>query len=1064
HTQITRVGSSLNILIDKRNKLKAEDGNLLAVQIEALINISNEFDQLIQTLKKIEVLPFELFSNRLPEPFTYPDVIKKDKAWNEAPHSKVLPERFVVVTVQNDQYVHVAVGDKIPAKLQIGINPANPDDNAFHLDANGDLQIDEKLLWMTEYKEALKAGMAISIPLTDTQALKGFDQVFVLGIRKEDPLVDAKNLNELLQNHIYAPDGMSFLKIGTPTNNTQKDKAGYNPEKDFDAIFDIEISQKVHTPRKYQGRTDGERLQHALGLSGGIVNKAVEASNTSVSDALVMNRALWNATMGHYMEEMWDGLFTYDNIGRTEKFFVENVSGRGFIPSLRIAEQPYGIVNTTAFSQLELYPGLAFPQLSVTEMKTTPAAALETRLQQRFDLRLQRILLELQKEWQGFRVMHAGILNEGSEADSYQKNYMNVLGLHATSLTHNVRYAVNVGKGPEIDPSNTESVATNFNAADEFGPHGLFAIFKEVLEQGIYTKSFEYISEENPLLQLPFQITDLKYNEILNNLQGSRIFVARFLQTQPEIKGPTVDRLPVSEALLSNKYIDWLLHNTPDTILASNKWSNLPDKTLLFMLLRQSLMQAYQEAALSIMQAEGLISERNRRDLGNSKNYLSFDTEKNKRVFSTKWHYLLKDLPELKGLKRLDLGNAFYSYLLANSPGRPALSQYVYSNKASMLDNPLFINYPNKANHQKQLTKVDEVRDALQSLSGINTKDLEILLAEHLDLCTYRLDAWQLGFVNRRLKQHRTASPEGIHLGAFGWVENLRPDLNRSIKPTTEIPAKLLPELQSPVYEDPDNQGFIHGPSVQHGIAAAILRAGYIADRKNNGAGSRLAVNLSSERVRQALTIIEGIKNGMEMGAILGFQFERGLHERYQMGVELDKYIQPLRKKYPLIDEMEDTADGAAPTYQSHVINGQKMLQEAFIKVNWNQNNTEKTLADLLIENNYALCPESITTLTSNPAERNALIQELDRIADTVDAVGDLVMSEGVYQIVKGNHVRAAATLASMSPNPKTASVMPNPEIIETPRSGLIVTQRTVWSLPVISAPIVIPGWATATA
>jgi len=39
-------------------------------------------------------------------------------------------------------------------------------------------------------------------------------------------------------------------------------------------------------------------------------------------------------------------------------------------------------------------------------------------------------------------------------------------------------------------------------------------------------------------------------------------------------------------------------------------------------------------------------------------------------------------------------------------------------------------------------------------------------------------------------------------------------------------------------------------------------------------------VNLSSERVRMALAIIEGMQQGQSLAALLGYQLERGLHDR----------------------------------------------------------------------------------------------------------------------------------------------------------------------------------------
>lgn len=1064
YTGITKIGSVLNMFIDKMNALNPNSGQVFALQIEALGKLGNEFGPLMTIVDKMEVLPFDAFAKKLEYDLIlkFPDVFYRDKEWTEAPHTKVMPERFAVVTVRNGAYVHVAVGEQVPAKLQVGVNPADTEDNTFFLDENGDLHIDEKMLWMVEYREALKVGMAVSIDLTETQAANGFDKVFVLGVKNTNTTDSEQLLTELMQGHIYAPDGMSFLKVGSPTNNTQKDPSGYKPDADADKIFNLELKD-VPAKRAYQGQTDAERLGKALGLTSNILGRGVDANNTSVSDALVVNRALWNATLGHYMEEMWDGIFTYDNIRRTEKFFVENLTARGFLPSIRVGAQPYGILPTTAFSRFEPYPGLSLPSLSVAEATGPSSPVLEDRIQQRFDIRLQKVLNELQKEWQSFTVMHAGIL--GANPDNYQKNYMNMLGLHATSLGYNVRYAVNVGKGPEFDPADADdSVATNFNANDLFGPHGMFEKYKELLNQGIYSRSFHYWSE-GPAAQPNYKVTDGHYTEILNNLSRSRIFVARFLQTQPELKGNMVDRNPLSDNLLTYDYIKWLLESEPSAILASNNWANLPDKTLLFMLMRQSIMQAYQEAALNILQTERVLTEPNRRGIGNTTDYLTYDSKVGRRQFSTKWHYLLKNIQDMEGMLRMDVvNNAFYGHLMSYKPGATAMSKYVFEkNRESMLLNQRFVAYPGRANHQADMVKLDEIRAAFKAMAAIPTKDLDVLLAEHLDLCTYRLDAWQLGFVNRRLKQHRTVSPQGIHMGAFGWVENLRRDDNRHVKPVSEIPPTLRPEDDQKTYADPDNEGFIHGPSVQHGVTAAILRAAYLANRKNNGAGSRLSVNLSSERVRQALAIIEGIRNGMDIGAILGFQFERGLHERYALGAELDRYIQPLRDEYPLANAVTESAQPAdANTYRSLTIDGKKLLDDVFNKVNWYESDTDKTLETLLTENNYNKLPAQIKNLTANASHRKAIINEIDRLADMLDSLGDLVLSEGVYQVVKGNHVRAAAALASVSPDPKTASSIPNPEIVETPRTGTVVSQRVVLSLAPVDKWVKLTGWEKA--
>src|SRR5262249_9975818 len=57
------------------------------------------------------------------------------------------------------------------------------------------------------------------------------------------------------------------------------------------------------------------------------------------------------------------------------------------------------------------------------------------------------------------------------------------------------------------------------------------------------------------------------------------------------------------------------------------------------------------------------------------------------------------------------------------------------------------------------------VRAALAVLKGAPTAALERVFAEHIDLCSYRLDAWRLGLVHHRLDQQRQRHARGIYLG-----------------------------------------------------------------------------------------------------------------------------------------------------------------------------------------------------------------------------------------------------------------------------------------------------------
>ncbi|MDH4110203.1 MAG: hypothetical protein OEW35_18120, partial [Gammaproteobacteria bacterium] len=159
------------------------------------------------------------------------------------------------------------------------------------------------------------------------------------------------------------------------------------------------------------------------------------------------------------------------------------------------------------------------------------------------------------------------------------------------------------------------------------------------------------------------------------------------------------------------------------------------------------------------------------------------------------------------------------------------------------------------------------------------------LLAEVMDLLTYRLDAWGTSLATRRLAVMRQAAPSGIRLGAYGWVEQVR--RAASLQPVPALPAGV----PAPVLRSERNKGFVHAPSLGHAAAAAVLRSGYLSQESNRAPGaSPFAVDLSSERVHRAKWLLDGVRQGQSLTALLGYRFERHLHER-----GLDRYIQRFR-------------------------------------------------------------------------------------------------------------------------------------------------------------------------
>ena len=78
--------------------------------------------------------------------------------------------------------------------------------------------VDAGMQWLVDFDTAVKAGMALKIPLTAEQRATGFDRIFVYGLRTQGTSgTDA--FSSLLDAHHYT-DGFSLVPQGAPTNNT----------------------------------------------------------------------------------------------------------------------------------------------------------------------------------------------------------------------------------------------------------------------------------------------------------------------------------------------------------------------------------------------------------------------------------------------------------------------------------------------------------------------------------------------------------------------------------------------------------------------------------------------------------------------------------------------------------------------------------------------------------------------------------------------------------------------------------------------------------------------------
>ncbi len=300
-------------------------------------------------------------------------------------------------------------------------------------------------------------------------------------------------------------------------------------------------------------------------------------------------------------------------------------------------------------------------------------------------------------------------------------------------------------------------------------------------------------------------------------------------------------------------------------------------------------------------------------------------------------------------------------------------------------DDPTF-----QQNIQGLLPKANAFLAQYELSCTVDPSQYDPVLREIFDVFSHRYDAWVTSLAARRLDQLRAAKPTGAVVGAYGWVENLSP--RTDLSPVPDPPAGFDTVFTS------GKQKYIHAPSLHHAATAAVLRAGY----ESHAHPDSLAVNLVSSRVRIADWLAEGIRNGQTLGALLGYRFERELHD-----AGLDVLIAKLRQEHPLPlpTSADNDANGAAARQtiaERNVVDGLDLYRQ-----------------QSAVRAEYAATPQ--------------IGGMLDDLVNAVDALGDLLLAESVHHLVGGNPLRAglaADTIGRGEPVPDRF------DVVRTPRAG----------------------------
>ena len=293
------------------------------------------------------------------------------------------------------------------------------------------------------------------------------------------------------------------------------------------------------------------------------------------------------------------------------------------------------------------------------------------------------------------------------------------------------------------------------------------------------------------------------------------------------------------------------------------------------------------------------------------------------------------------------------------------------------------------------------VKLSIDWLAGRTVGELNIAFRSTLDVFSYRLDAWIAARANRRLEALRTATPTGLYVGGYAWVEHLKAD------------------------QRPDTDGALLAPSLGQAASAALLRSGFLANHEQGA----FDIALDSKRVRRAQDVLQGLARDQPLAALYGYRIERGLRDAL-----LGKFIYPLRLAFPWRPVGDVAADESNESVGArNVVDGVALLDA------WERDPNAVKLALAA-----ALAHLDPPVVGPSAVDWAAVLPVIADAVDLADSVGDLLMAEGMHQIVQGNLERAGAAMAIVD---KQALPI-EPQVARTPRGGASYTQRVVVLCP----------------
>ncbi|MBK6282313.1 MAG: hypothetical protein IPF54_06270 [Draconibacterium sp.] len=790
--------------------------------------------------------------------------------------------------------------------------------------------------WLKDFNLAIKAGMGIKIKINPSDTK--FEKVIVSGFRyDENPTVPAKGLADLLSNHQYT-QGFSFLNYSTPTNNTENSKSGHSAKDEFEvadsfeyAVEELQLDKRDENSQvqNIHYQANGKYLGKSLGFETDLLKHVQFADKTPPRLNELVQKASWFALGAQPLFMLLDNQLSSEVHESIWQHYSKYVKARGLYSALKIGNQPYGILPVMNISNVFL------PENS----DIRKSEKLEDKMLVLFAQLMKRWLLMAKDQTRIPRLLGGDTPEE----------IMKILSMQECSGKWQIRtLEYKAFKRKLFEFVQNHPATTSLSSLNGMG--GDFGTVQENITSlsGLFDLNEKDFSRQiDQFLRAPL----LSFNNGNTNLVGFENGTS--VLTDHEGKKLTTDdnindNFSFTEGDLTN-FQDFIsaIKNQIENELVQYK-GNLSLFTDLFV---RSYINACQLYFREIVFEPEIANEASG---GQGFKISAIEKAVGSAV--------------VKGDSIITILGTNSKSIAITAPFDGTIKKIPVKESENVVPgNPLFT--------LKNETKFEEIKASFINLGqeiinfiqaipeSKDQKEAQIkAIGEAIDLNSYRLDAWISSLAARKIEEIRS-NPDhekGIYFGIYGWVEDLEKDA-----------TPVNPESLTDIYREAG--GIIHTPGIAQTIASSVFKNSFLS-HKDEEQSNPFTVNLTSDRIQKGRFLLEGIRQGQQLEALLGYQLERHLHEN-----NLHEEIYTLREKFPLYENVTGDSTGFV---NLSVIDGLKAIKN------------KETL----------------------PAEINTLVKEqvksqIEKLEDTMDASLDTLFYEAGYQLTQGNLTQAAAAI-----------------------------------------------------